>query len=108
MGVGSMTDSKSCTKCQIVKPLSDFGAASRNPKVKQSICKKCVKVRQTEWCKRLAAQHEMATALAPSLLKCRLCGEEKPGEEFGRRANTKLGFDNACLECWRKKDRVRY
>jgi Recombination endonuclease VII len=102
-----MTEVKSCTKCEIVKPLSEFGMAARNPKAKQSVCKVCVRIRQDEWGNRLAARDPRGLS-PPGSIKCRLCGEEKQPDKFGRRAKTVAGFDTACFQCCRNRDRIRY
>lgn len=102
-----MTDYKSCTKCKIVKPFSEFGPAPRKTDTLGTVCKVCVKKRQQRWSAMIIARNKGKPS-SDQFQICRLCLKEKSGDKFGRKSNTKAGFDTACLECCQKRDRLRY
>ena len=83
---------KTCSKCKISKPTTDFGAqSSRNDGLK-SQCKDCVRIYQTKY--RLEKNKLKVKNPEPTILSfkvCSTCKLEKPIEEFRKvRSN---GFD---------------
>lgn len=100
------TDFRHCTKCKVIKPLSEFSKAPRGKWGRKASCKAC----DATW-------HEAHFVPAPPLDEavrearytghrgdtkvCTKCGETKPCSEFGKSRDGKYGpvLRPACKRC---------
>ena len=90
-------DSKTCSRCRVVKPLSDF--YPRNDRGRyESKCKVCQLARHKDW----AERNKSRLRPIPASKHCWCCKRTKPGVEFGRCISASDGRNPACLECARE------
>lgn len=81
-----LPDSRSCTKCALEKPLSEFSKAPRGKYGRKSTCKSCDSER--------AQRNFKSRAL--------------PAEEIGRRLADRRGASKRCRKCHEIKDRSEF
>lgn len=88
-------DSKRCSKCDVIKPLSEFSRAPRGKWGRKSSCKAC----DAAWHKAQfvptprdeAAWEARYTKQRGDTKVCTQCGETKPLSEFGKSRDGKYG-----------------
>lgn len=88
-------DTKKCSSCQQVKPLSSFYKRSENKY--RSHCIECLSLKREEKKKHLIIN-------TPDYKSCGSCGIAKPHNEFHRNATVKDGLSAICKECKSKYD----
>lgn len=91
------TTTKTCAKCQITKPGTDFHRQTASRDGLQSRCKDCNRQRHKETyaAGRAAAAHE--TVIGPR--RCRTCEQMFPAEYFQANYANKDGRSNVCRAC---------
>ena len=111
---------KTCTRCGDTKPLDQYGNQAAKPDGKQPHCKACAsidaaakylkngahiraKVKANQDGKlsaeRLATRAARIDARAAGEKHCKICGETKPLDQFGKRATLESGRRNVCKSC---------
>lgn len=90
--------SKTCSKCNEIKPLDGFHKYKSGKFGVTSKCKECRKV-------------ESRAINNPKLIeskKCSVCGVNKKASEFYARRNAKNGCSSACKVCKEARDKERF
>lgn len=96
----SEVQSKTCTKCGVEKPLTEFWRHKDRLDGRYSACKACKHDRVEMRAERAAAERG---ATPPNTKKeCPLCGEHKPVEEFPQGVG-KHGRHTWCTPCGNKR-----
>jgi hypothetical protein len=84
-------ETKRCSKCGEIKPLSEFYRSTRGG------CRRCVRKYQNKW------YHEHKTLkrqpVPEGLRHCRRCSKTKPVEEFYRDKSNVSGYHHYCKRC---------
>lgn len=97
--------SKQCSKCGLVKPLSEFDRAPRGKWGRESRCKACKAAqRQARYVPAVAdptAREARYTARRGDTKTCTKCGETKPRSEFSKSKDGKYGpiLRGSCRRC---------
>lgn len=92
---------KRCSRCGEVKPISDFNKQKRASDGLQRYCKECQKAVKKEWYK---ANREEDTKqdiidIEEGFKRCSRCGEVKPITEFYSCKSSKDGLYSYCKDC---------
>jgi Recombination endonuclease VII len=90
-----MTTRKTCSRCHIPKPLSEFQSDTRYRMGVSGWCKECK--RECERESRDRIKNSPKTAIQSK--KCRACGIEKAVTCFSRSASRRDGLSSRCNEC---------
>lgn len=99
---------KTCGRCRVSKPISDFDAEGECGIFRVKRCRACdIDIRREN--RALLSERNRTRLLAPPSSKtCRVCGLEKPYEDFPRRRFESDGSGKACRDCFRAKEREAY
>lgn len=92
---GFREDSKTCSKCQIPKPLSQFYAGIRYRQGVLGQCKSC----RLEYSRELHHRKKYNRKTRPIFKRCRTCGETKPSAWFGSKPTNSDGLRSRCNQC---------
>lgn len=98
-------DTKRCSKCKEVKPLTGFFKAASTKDGKQSHCKQCDMLRRyASYAKKRGGLKKVATLLARELFlkgqkKCPLCKEVKDITSFYTSGKSNKGYSSHCIVC---------
>jgi hypothetical protein len=115
-------ETKQCSKCKLIKPLSEFYPDKRAKSGKYSECRECWKLRthtekhreySQKWWREHAEQIKAKRAknksqLPSGMKRCSMCKLVKPYCEFGQATRTKSGCSSKCKECNRIYNRKWY
>lgn len=102
-----MADEKACSKCQRVKPLTEFDANRKTPDGLQYTCRSCQVEYQRERQAAIRAKHAAGELTTPERATCQKCGVEKPIADFSKNRGTESGHFAWCRECVRAHDKAR-
>ena len=91
------SESKRCSRCQEVKPLSDFYRETRRRDGHTAYCRDCSKKAAKKW----RDANPESTGRHPR--RCSHCGEAKPLEDFYRAKNGPEGRQRWCKDCSRRQ-----
>jgi Recombination endonuclease VII len=88
-------EARSCTKCKLIKPLSEFSKAPRGKYGRKASCKKCDAVRHAAQFTPKSvdedAKRKRYTRERGPLKECRKCGTVKDRSEFSKARDGKYG-----------------
>ena len=97
-----MTESKTCTKCGLEKPLLDYYKRKDSLDGLHGQCKCCYKDAQRR--KPYIPVSTLDIDVSGSK-QCRICNKVKPKTEFNKKADAKDGLESSCKECRRSGQR---
>jgi len=86
----SEVESKRCTRCEQVLPLTDFGNRARFPDGHLNQCKACV---------REFRQNRVPVLSFDGMKRCSKCKEDKPYSEFNKANSSSDGYRTQCKTC---------
>jgi hypothetical protein len=85
---------KECTRCEQIKPISEFGKCGGHKFGYRSTCKLCYKERMLELRKK-----EILDGGIPTHRDCKICGQCLPLEDFDLCVSGKFGRTATCKKC---------
>jgi hypothetical protein len=94
---------KTCSKCQIEKPVSQFNKARANKDGLRGCCKDC----ELRWNQEYRESRASMAAVIPELKTCPCCKLVKGNESFSRNKTTKDGLCYYCRGCDENKKKRR-
>jgi hypothetical protein len=83
---------KTCTRCKITKPLTDFCKNKNSVDGHEHSCKECRKAYRQK-------RKETLVPTLPDVKECSCCGAVKPASEFRSHNLHSTGLASACKEC---------
>jgi recombination endonuclease VII len=92
-----MTDTKRCSKCETVKPVTDF-------RRQRTMCRVCVNTERRDHHQRCKAAYDPEKA--PKEKCCPHCGDTKPAEAFATSKGRLDGLQPHCRTCSSARWRV--
>lgn len=107
-----MDEEKSCKKCKLVKPLSQFSIERKLLDGRSNTCRICNNKRGVENAKKRrlwALQNPIDLNSIPYTSKvCGICKTLKPFSDFNKNLKLKFGLEYCCRECGNSKMRECY
>ncbi len=91
-----MDQTRSCTKCGLVKCVDSFYKSKRGTMGRRPMCKDCMAKSDSEY-----AETQMNTKIKviPLTKICSRCQVDKPGNEFAKNGTKKCGLQGWCKLC---------
>lgn len=94
---------KNCTKCNTIKPVTEFSMSKATKDGFNSYCRSC----QSTYYKAYNAEMKASKPrVVPQSKVCRDCGLEKPISQFGKRSVSPDKHNIYCKPCWLTRTNV--
>lgn len=90
---------KVCTKCNSIKPITEFNKNSRRKDGLNGICKECINNQKVAWIKEWKEKRENNEIEPIDSIKCVKCGTIKKLECFDHDSRQRNGYMNICKDC---------
>lgn len=90
---------KTCCRCKIEKPVTEFYIYARSKDGFQAACKPCQKTYSNAF---REARMTAPKAIEVKSKVCYSCGLEKPSSQFGKKSFSLDKLNEHCKPCWRK------
>ena len=94
---------KTCTKCFIEKPITEYSLDKKNKDGFFSYCKVCQKAYMKAY---MASRSQAKATVVHQSKVCLDCGLEKPISQFGKKATSSDKHNPYCRMCWNERCKI--
>jgi hypothetical protein len=98
---------KTCTKCKVSKPHSEFYKRAASQDGLSYVCKACYKIKYYETEDNTKLTHNIDELVISKTKLCSNCKETKPRSEFGKNRKSPDGINYACKACHKVRNKAK-